>query len=261
VVFVPETIPGEKVEIELVKSLGDYAFGRVVRLIDPSPHRVAPPCPYFGRCGGCQLQHLSYEAQVREKLSVFKETLKRVGEISVPILSLEPSPKAMGYRHRLQFHVHQETGALGFLKRRSHDLVPIRTCLLATEEINQVLSVLPDVPAWKRIHPYVTRVNLGTSLAEGKVTLLFWTRVSPRPEDLEEILASVPVIKAIYYWVRGKDPKGPFPPEAPHRGRRLFPVPASVSGLSKELFFYVSPGSLCKPIGRSISSLFPMSVK
>jgi 23S rRNA (uracil1939-C5)-methyltransferase len=242
VVFVPGTIPGEKVEIEIEKHLGDYAFGRVVRFIEPSPQRIDPPCVHFGRCGGCQLQHLSYEGQIREKVLVFEETLKRVGGISEPILSLEPSPKAFGYRHRLQFHVHQETGALGFLKRRSHDLVPIRRCLLAREEINEVLSHLPDIPAWKRIHPYVTRVNLGTSLVEGKVTLLFWTKVPPRPEDLEEILSALPVIKAIYYWVRGRDPKGPFPQEAPHGGRRLFPVPADISGLSRELLFFVSPG-------------------
>ncbi|NPB09904.1 MAG: class I SAM-dependent RNA methyltransferase, partial [Thermodesulfobacteria bacterium] len=101
---------------------------------------------------------------------------------------------------------------------------------------------LPEIPAWKRLHPYVTRVNLGTSLVEGKVTMLFWTRVPARAEDLEEILEALPVLKAIYYWVRGREPVGPFPKDAPHRGRRLFPVPQEVSGLGRETLFYALPG-------------------
>ncbi len=243
VVFVPVTIPGEKVEIEIYQQLGDYALGRVLKVVEPSERRVPPPCVHFPRCGGCQLQHLSYEAQIEEKLSVFKETLERTGGIPSDLVEgIEPSPKAFGYRHRLQFHVHHETGALGFLKRRSHDLVPIRHCLLATAEINQVLEKLPEIPAWKRLHPYVTRVNLGTSLVEGKVSMLFWTKVPPRREDLNEILEALPVLKAIYYWVRGRDPVGPFPQEAPHRGRRLFPVPREISGLEKDVYFYALPG-------------------
>ncbi len=243
VVFVPVTIPGEKVEIEIEQQLGDYALARVSRIIEPSPQRVTPPCEYFPTCGGCQLQHLLYEAQVKEKLLIFKETLARVGGISEELVEdCEPSPRALGYRHRLRFHVHHETGALGFLRRRSHKLVPIRHCLLATAEINQVLERLPEIPAWKRLHPYVTRVNLGTSLVEGKVTMLFWTRVPARAEDLEEILEALPVLKAIYYWVRGREPVGPFPKDAPHRGRRLFPVPQEVSGLGRETLFYALPG-------------------
>ena len=243
VVFVPVTVPGEKVEIEVYQQLGDYALGRVVEIIKPAAGRIEPPCEYFPLCGGCQLQHLSYETQVREKFAVFRETLSRVGGLSPELVEeIEPSPKIFAYRHRLQFHVHHETGALGFLKRRSHDLVPIRRCLLATEEINQVLEKLPEIPAWKRLHPYVTRVNLGTSIAEGRVSMLFWTRIPPKEEDLEEILSALPVLKAIYYWIRGRDPIGPFPPDAPHRGRRLFPVPPEFSGLNREVHFYALPG-------------------
>ncbi len=243
VIFVPETIPGERVQVEIRQKFKDYALARVKRVLLPSPTRKDPPCVYFPACGGCQLQHIEYKAQLDYKLAVFKETLSRIGEIPLAVLeNCLPSPEALGYRHRLQFHVHQGTGALGFLKRRSHDLVPLKRCLLARPEINEVLERLPHVAAWKRLHPYVTRVNLGVSLAEKKVCMLFWTQVPPRREDLEEIRASLPVLKAIFYWVRGREPEGPFPQEAPHRGRRLFPVPPEVSGLQEEAFFFAAPG-------------------
>ena len=243
VVFVPDTIPGEEVRIRVVQNLGDYSLARVEEILSPSPLRQEPACPYFGRCGGCQFQHLPYEAQLEEKLEIFKETLARVGKIEEDLVSgIEPSPKAFGYRNRLQFHVHQERGALGFLKRRSHDLVPVRSCLLTTPEVNQVIEALPEIPAWRRLHPYVKRVNLGLSPLEGKVVLLFWTKLRPSPEDLAELLEALPVLKAIFYWIRGRAPEGPFPKEAAEKGRRLFPVPAEVSGLGREQVFLASAG-------------------
>ncbi len=243
VVFVSGVLPGEEVRINVFQRLGDYALAHPVEILTPAPERREPVCPYFPECGGCQWQHMAYEAQTRFKLETFRETLARLGEIDPELIEgIVPSPKPLGYRHRLQFHVHQETGALGFLKRRSHDLVPLRSCALATPEINQVLSVLPDLPAWKRLHPYVKRVNLGTSLTEGLVTMLIWIKVAPRVEDLEEILSALPVLKAIYYWVRGREPKGPFPKDAPDKGARFFPVSKEVSGLTKETVFQAAPG-------------------
>lgn len=243
VVFVSGVLPGEEVRVEVFQRLGDYALAHPVEIVSPSPERREPRCPYFPECGGCQWQHMAYEVQTRFKLEIFRETLTRLADLDLDLIEgIVPSPKPLGYRHRLQFHVHQETGALGFLRRRSHELVPLRSCALATPEINQVLATLPDLPAWKRLHPYVKRVNLGTSLTEGLVTMLFWIKVAPRPEDLEEILAALPVLKAIYYWVRGPEPKGPFPKDAPDLGARFFPVPAEVSGLGRETIFQAAPG-------------------
>jgi 23S rRNA (uracil1939-C5)-methyltransferase len=150
VVFVSGVLPGEEVRIEVFQRLGDYALAHPVEIVKPSPDRKDPPCPYFPECGGCQWQHIAYRAQTDLKLSIFRETLARLGDIDPDLIEgIVPSPRPLGYRHRLQFHVHQETGALGFLKRRSHDLVPLRSCALATPEINQVLATLPDLPAWK----------------------------------------------------------------------------------------------------------------
>ncbi len=243
VVFVPGVLPGERVRIRVFQKLGDYSLAYPFEIIDPSPERVDPKCPYFPKCGGCQWQHISYEAQIRFKLDIFKETIFRIGGITPDLVEdIVPSPKPLGYRHRLQFHVHQETGALGFLKRRSHDLVPIRSCALATKEINQILGSLPDIPAWKRIHPFVKRVNIGTSLVDARVTILFWTKVVPKKDDLAEIIEALPIIKAIFYWTRGPNPVGPFPPEVSDGGVRFFSVPKEILGLRADMVFQATPG-------------------
>ncbi len=243
IAFVPQVLPGEQVRIQIVQKFGDYVWARPVEILSPAQKRQEPPCSYYPACGGCQWQHIAYPAQLEFKLQIFKETLSRLAGLgTVPIEGVHPSPRPLGYRHRLQFHVHSATGALGFLKRRSHDLVPLRSCALATPEINQVMSVLPDLPAWKRLHPYVKRLNLGTSLAEGLVTMLLWIKVEPRKEDLWEIFEALPVLKAIFYWVRGRFPIGPIPEEAPDNGVRLFPVPPNISGQKEEVFFQAAPG-------------------
>ncbi|WP_022852690.1 23S rRNA (uracil(1939)-C(5))-methyltransferase RlmD [Thermodesulfatator atlanticus] len=244
VVFVPDVIPGEKVKVKITQQMGDYALGKVIEILEPSPERKKPLCPYFAACGGCQLQHLPYKRQLEEKFAIFCETLERTGKLPAKELVTEiiPSPKEFHYRNRLNFHVHQEKGALGFLKRRSHDLVPVKRCLLARDEINEVVERLPEIPAWRRLHPYVKRVNLGLCLAERKVLMLFWTKVAPRKEDLAEIFEAIPALKAIFYWIRGRAPVGPYPPEAPHKGRRKMPVPSEIAGTEEDVFFYASAG-------------------
>ncbi|WP_157627885.1 23S rRNA (uracil(1939)-C(5))-methyltransferase RlmD [Thermodesulfatator autotrophicus] len=244
IVFVSDVIPGEKVRIQITQKLGDYALARPLEILEPDSRRRKPVCPYFSSCGGCQLQHLPYERQLEEKLSIFCETLERTGRLSAKELvsGIVPSPNEFFYRNRLQFHVHQETGALGFLKRRSHDLVPVRECALAAPEINQVIEKLPDIPAWKRIHPYVKRVNLALSLAERKVVLLFWSQLAPRQEDLAEIFKELPVLKAIYYWIKGRNPVGPFPENAEDQGRRRMPIPKDIADTAEDIFLWASPG-------------------
>ncbi|HFC98758.1 MAG TPA: class I SAM-dependent RNA methyltransferase [Thermosulfurimonas dismutans] len=243
VVFVPGVIPGEEVEIELVREHRDYAEARVREILSPSPERVTPPCPHYGVCGGCQFQHLSYPAQVRWKEEMLRETLERLGGIPGDLVEgVVPSPSPLRYRNRLRFHVESGTGRLGFVKRKSHDLVLIEDCLLGEEPLGRVLAAFSGSAAWRRLQSWAKRVKLELSPAEGLVTVLFWITVEPDPEDVRDLARELPGVKSVFFWTRGPRPRGPFPEEAPHRGRRLFPVPRSLFPGVEEPLYFARPG-------------------
>lgn len=116
VIFVPYALPGETARVEITEDKGRYAFARLVEVLEPSPDRVAPPCPYFGLtgCGGCQWQHAAYEAQLRFKAKIVADQLMRIGSIAEPrVHPTLPDGSGWAYRNHAQFHP-APGGGLGF---------------------------------------------------------------------------------------------------------------------------------------------------
>jgi len=147
VVFVPYAIPGETVRAEISEDKGQYAFARLVEVLEPSPHRVVPPCPYFGqdKCGGCQWQHIEYDAQLRFKEHVLREQLERIGDAEEPsVHPTVPDETGWGYRNHAQFHP-APGGGLGFQRASSQrarsDIVAVEYCMV----LHPLLSDLYDV--------------------------------------------------------------------------------------------------------------------
>ncbi len=137
VVFVPYGIPGEKVSVEIIEDNKNFARGKLVKVLEPSPERVEPRCKHFGRCGGCHLQHMSYAAQLRYKAGVLNEQLTRVGKlVTPPTPEVLPSPNPFQYRNNIRFHVN-EGGKLGFLAPQSERIIPVSECHLPEESIAQ----------------------------------------------------------------------------------------------------------------------------
>ncbi|MBX6424003.1 class I SAM-dependent RNA methyltransferase [Thermosulfurimonas sp. F29] len=243
VAFVPWVAPGEEVEVRVLREHRDYVEAEPVRILSPSPDRVEPVCPRYGTCGGCQLQHLRYEAQIRIKEEMLREILRRQGGLSGDLVeTVVPSPREFRYRNRLRFHVEPGTGGLGFVRRKSHDLVLTRECLLGDEALSRVLSAFVESDAWRRLQAFAKRVKLELSPAEGLVTILFWITVEPPAGDVEALSRELPGVKSVFYWVRGPRPRGPFPKDAPHGGRRLFPVPETIFPEADSPLYYVRPG-------------------
>jgi len=143
VVMVTGGVPGETVEAVVDTEKKDYMTATVTRVLEPSPDRLVPPCGYYGTCGGCQLQHVSYEGQVRIKERVLADCIRRIAKMDVglaPPLSGGP----LGYRHRGRFKVSH--GHAGFFMAKSHRVVDIESCPLMTPEINDALKrVWPEV--------------------------------------------------------------------------------------------------------------------
>ena len=146
-VFVPFTIESEWVSAKITREKKQFAEAEVVDLREKSPHRVEPPCPYFGRCGGCAYQHISYAHQLEIKSRQVRDVLRRIGKLKdVPVREIVPSPREYGYRNRVT--VHAENGVIGYFQRDSHRLVDVERCPIAMNEVNRELADLRshDVP-------------------------------------------------------------------------------------------------------------------
>src|SRR5579872_7578086 len=139
-VFVPLVLPGELVRIAPAERKKKFVRGRLERVVEAAPERVAAPCPYFGRCGGCHYQHAPYETQLSAKSAILAEELRRVGKIEPPaeigVIAGEP----WGYRNRVQLHI--EGGRLGYWETRSHKLCAIDSCPISSPKLNETIGIL-----------------------------------------------------------------------------------------------------------------------
>ena len=145
VVFVAHAIPGETVTVEITEDHPRWCRGRLVEVVEASPDRVAPPCPYFGvdRCGGCKLQHIDASLQKKLLRQVVVDQLERLGRIPDPPVAETIGAGEYGYRNRARFGVTAE-GALGYRRHQSNELLPIGRCLLLDEPTQRVRDTAGD---------------------------------------------------------------------------------------------------------------------
>ncbi|MGE0917207.1 23S rRNA (uracil(1939)-C(5))-methyltransferase RlmD [Trichlorobacter lovleyi] len=156
VCFVPFSAPGDRLKVRVVREHRSYCEAELVELCEPSPQRVEPRCPAFGRCGGCDWQHISYQAQCDAKQQILIETLQRVAHLQAPaVASTAASGLDYGYRARAQFKLHATPAglAVGFFRRGSRYVIDLpQGCPICTEPINtamlklrQVIQAVPDL--------------------------------------------------------------------------------------------------------------------
>jgi len=161
VVMVPFTLPGEKVRVRIYRNHKNYSEADLLAVLTPSPHRIDPKCPLFGRCGGCQYQHLTYAEQLKWKRQQVEELLKFMAGVEFAVNPVIGSPREFGYRSKITPHfsaqprrkegasdkeqVTSEVFPIGFLKQGNRfELVDVPQCPIATPEIN---AKLPEVRA------------------------------------------------------------------------------------------------------------------
>lgn len=139
VVFVPLTLPGERVLVKPVIRKKKFIRAELTRIQQPSPSRQTPPCEYFGHCGGCDWQHMPYKMQLEAKTDHLKDVLERIGKISNPdIKPIIESEQPFHYRNRIQGTVNDKQ--FHFRKRGTEELININACLIADDAINQYLQ-------------------------------------------------------------------------------------------------------------------------
>lgn len=136
VYFVPDTAPGDLVEVRVQVVKKNLAEARLVRILKPGPGRRTAPCPYVPECGGCNWQHLTTEEQLHEKQRLLEETFRKfLPAHPVSFEAFVPSSLALGYRNRIQ--PRWKDGQLGFLRRASHEFLPVKDCLIVEEPLRR----------------------------------------------------------------------------------------------------------------------------
>lgn len=133
--FVAGVIEGEKVRVRIAKVKSRMMEAWLLEVLEPSPYRVAAPCPVFLQCGGCAFQHIEYAHQLRIKETQLRESLRRLGGLTEPPVDpMIPSPEPYGYRNRITVHVRD--GKAGFFAQGSNKVVPVEKCLIASGEMD-----------------------------------------------------------------------------------------------------------------------------
>jgi 23S rRNA (uracil1939-C5)-methyltransferase len=121
--------PGDRVLAKIEREQGRVAFASIQSIVSPSPLRVAPPCPYFGRCGGCDFQQLSYDAQLAAKVEIIRDCLRRIARIDFSDeIPITPSPDIWRYRSRAQWQRDPREMRLGYFERASHRVCDVAEC-------------------------------------------------------------------------------------------------------------------------------------
>ncbi len=146
VIFVSGAVPGDEVSVRRTVDHGRFERAEIIDVARSSPDRIDPACTVFGQCGGCQWQHLKYEAQLRWKREILLDSLSRIAKLSAPdVLPMIAAPDPWHYRRRVRVKIDRK-GRLGFYASKSHDVIPFDVCLIADPRVNQCLSEMKQDP-------------------------------------------------------------------------------------------------------------------
>jgi 23S rRNA (uracil1939-C5)-methyltransferase len=228
VIFVEGALPGERVQVETLRSKASYETARVVDVLQESNQRVRPRCPHFGQhagaCGGCSMQHLEPMAQVATKQRVLEDALWHIGRLRPELILRPVAGMAWGYRHRARLsvrHVAKKGGVLvGFHERRSSYVADMRECHVLPERVSVLLPGLRDLFGALSIRSALPQLELAIGAdAAGRERIVMVLRVlqTPTPDD-RGLLDAFARKHAIEFWLQPGGPDTASPMEA---GREL----------------------------------------
>lgn len=220
VVFVPGALPGEEVVVKATRINPKFSEAKIKKIRIKSPHRVQPPCPFYEQCGGCQLQHLKYDQQLKEKRDIVIQSLERHTKLAVEKLDIRETigmEDPWGYRNKSSFQVAARNGKVlaGLYGMNSHQLIDIEHCAVqhsqTTEAVNTVKRILEDlnIPIYNEktrkglIRTIVTRV--GVQSGELQIVLITRQKELPKKElIISDIQKRLPNVKSIMQNINGQ---------------------------------------------------------
>ena len=153
VVFVHGAVRGEICDVLVMKVLKNAAFGKIAALVEPSPARRQPDCPYYGRCGGCDFRHMSYEEELWAKRARVQDALTRIGGAEVTVEEILGAEQPLHYRNKSIYPI-SPAGEVGFYRARSHQVVNVEHCLIQKPEADALAQAVRDYIARFQVEPY-----------------------------------------------------------------------------------------------------------
>ncbi|MGH2319625.1 23S rRNA (uracil(1939)-C(5))-methyltransferase RlmD [Planococcus sp. SE5232] len=209
--FIPGALPGEDVVVHVLKTLKSYGFAKLIEIKQASPFRVTAPCPVFDTCGGCQIQHLSYEGQMTFKQKLVRDAITRIGKLpDVPVHPVKGMEHPWRYRNKSQIPFGTQDGKVvaGFYQTRSHDIADTDICLIQTPEADAIMVALKKNLAEIGIEPYEEATHRGMlrhvvvrkARATGEIMVVLVTKKKKFPQAvraIELIQATVPEVTSV----------------------------------------------------------------
>ncbi len=178
VCFVPYAVPQDELIVEITSTRKSVNFGRIVEISQPSPHRREPGCPHFGECGGCQWLHIDYDEQVKWKIDIVQNALKRIGGIENPqVISVTDGISHLAYRTRARFHFElADEFVFGFHAPRSREIIDLQKCPLLHDGINGLIPEIKQV--LKNIEPLKQTASIELTQNPTTFETLCWLELS-----------------------------------------------------------------------------------
>ncbi|MDO9108497.1 MAG: 23S rRNA (uracil(1939)-C(5))-methyltransferase RlmD [Coriobacteriia bacterium] len=186
--FIKGGCPGDLVDVHIDVEHARYAKTTVMQVIEPSSDRIAPPCPYFGTCGGCQWQHVSYDAQLMAKRSAVAEALHRIGHQDVTVDPCVPSARQYGYRNKIELVAHLDANGLtiGYMRAGTNEVVRVDSCLLMPERAHDLPKSLAGCLRYLsgRADLRILRVGARVASATRDLEIALWTTPGAFPRKM-----------------------------------------------------------------------------
>ncbi len=163
VIFVPFALVGEKVLVHIINDKNSFLIAKVVKIIEPSKERVCAPCPHFGKCGGCDIQHMPYSMQLDFKKEMVRNSLEKYAKIETKINDVVASDKQFRYRNKFAFPVQNDKGELkiGMYQKNSHRIIGVEDCLLQSENVKTILKLFKEYMLENKISGYDEHAHVG----------------------------------------------------------------------------------------------------
>lgn len=217
-IFVKGALKGEKVKVEIQKVQKNFAFGKLIEIVKSSQYRTNPICPIYESCGGCQIQHMTYEGQLEFKRERVEDVINRIGKITnVKIHNTIGMEKPLRYRNKVQLPVRRENGEvkIGFFKQGTHDVIDVRECFIQDEIADKVVNLTREWINKYNIEPYdetngsgiVRHIMIRKAFATGEVMVVIVTNGEKLPfkeEFIDLMVKNIDGLKSIVQNINSK---------------------------------------------------------